>query len=1074
MSISTLVIDPIHRLDYATQLLQQSAQHDTPDGPPIAAFLWLLEVIAYLRTRDERSLDAQSAQPRSDEQGAAEEHRGKVPTGADRLAQAAQDGHGNAARLEREDVAQEDSGALDWVDWIDYMAEVYLLPPPESLYPNLAHARSSMPDWKSPFRLPASVGSAAFLLISRPSFDESTCTLLLDSCRSALACLAALPSSPTPAEDDLDATLMLMLRHDATPNFPSPLSPSAMSAVSSTLSFRRRPITFPSSSNPLPVASTFRSIAATLLEHYVSPSFRQEDRLVRALWADDDVFEEDEDADTRSIQTGIREAQASITRKDDKLRWLLGPNFQQGPNAGSSAEASSFGTTGSNSSSSTIRRPPKNHLGLAHGYALRNDASTPADSSSTIMPFSDSPLHARALSDGSIDSLAPSLHMHDSPPAGSRHQRLVSTSSSLAPLIHKVSTSSNSASSSIMHRRGVSTGTLATSSSSAPSLSFNDAGPIPSPARPTPPLQRLEDESTSHPFDSLAPAIPHSSSGLGAPLSPRRISLDSALEDYRSGRRESLPLNRNELSEQEKRELVRRSKKLEQLLGTRVGERDARHVFVGKGAVENVPPAGMISPTNTSFPIPPAPGRPSIAPCSSALSPTAASFSSSSTSYASDTRRTSYLSHSSSNASLSRSPGMQRSSSSPSRRSSSFSSAHSPDHMYFSYTSGQRRRISTFDRQDLARERKERDERRRKLEKVRRVLGERVPVGLVVPPKDPGKAEEEGVKVVAGGASMTKSRSKMGEIFKGALLGGLKGNGHGKKASGSHDEVNPPPTQPQEAFVQVEVQAQREGRRRETSAPEQGVRALAGGAHGVDALAKARKLESLFGDLPPQSLYLSPTASARTYIHSPPSSPTQLAPAPPRPRHQRSYSDLGASFVPLSSITTPSASAAPGAEQDLDLRRTKTASTVESYRRSIASLQYVLERDPGALDEVARVYQGEGEDETDGETDEQYMDAEEGGEPAPTSLTHLDIPSLAPPLARSLSASSSAAAAAHLASVRKAQKLSSFFGTTRGEVWHRLLDDIALAIEEDEGLDEDERRECLVGVERLRVGAARV
>ncbi|GAA5938138.1 hypothetical protein JCM1841_007043 [Sporobolomyces salmonicolor] len=911
---------------------------------------------------------------------------------------------------------------------------------------------------------------SAFLLTSRPSFDKSAFTLLLDSCRSALAWLASLPFSPSPNDDDFDAGIMLMLRHDATPNFPSPLSTSVMSTVSSTLSFRRRPPTFPSASNSRP--SLFRSIVATLLEHYVSPSFRQEDRLVRALWAGDDAFEEDEDADTRSIQTGIREAQASITRKDDKLRWLLGPNFQQGPNAATTAESSSFGIASSNGSSSTIRRPLKNRPGLADAYELRDDAISPADSSSTIVPFSDSPLHARALSDGSIDSFAPLLHMHDSPPAGSRHQRLASTSSSLSPLIPRSeypSTSWQSASSSIMHRRGVSTGILTPSSFSAPNLSLNDAGPVPSPGGPTPPLQRLEDESTTHPFDGLAPA----DSRLGAPLSPRRISLDSALDEHRSGRRESLPLNRNKLSDQEKRELVRRSKKLEQLLGTRVGEKDARHVFVGKGAAENDPSSGMVSPTNTSFARPSAPRRPSTAPGPSSLSPTAASFSSSSTSHSvSDHRRASCLSHSSSNASLSPSPGMQRSSSSPSRRSSSFSSAHSPDYMYFSSTSGRHHRMSTFDRQDLAREGKERDERRRKLEKVRRVLGERVPVGLVVPPKDTAKTEE-GAKAAAGGASPAKSRSKMGEIFKGALLGGLKGNGYGKKASGSQEEVNPPPAHQQETFVQVEIQDEREGRRRENSAPEQGARAVAGGVHGVDALTKARKLESLFGDLPPQSLYLSPNASARTYINPASSSPAQRSPAPSWPRHQRSYSDLGAGFVSTPSITTRTASAGAGTEQDLDLRRTKTTSTIESYRRSIASLQYVLERDPGALEEVARVYQGEREEDTDGETEEQYLDAEEGelAPASPKSATPLDSPASSP-LPHSLSASSSAAA--HLASVRKAQKLSSFFGTTRGEVWHRLLDDIALAIEEDEGLEEDERRECLVGVDRLRVGAARV
>lgn len=59
----------------------------------------------------------------------------------------------------------------------------------------------------------------------------------------------------------------------------------------------------------------------------------------------------------------------------------------------------------------------------------------------------------------------------------------------------------------------------------------------------------------------------------------------------------------------------------------------------------------------------------------------------------------------------------------------------------------------------------------------------------------------------------------------------------------------------------------------------------------------------------------------------------------------------------------------------------------------------------------------------------------------------------------------------HAASVRKAQKLSSFFGTTKGEVWKRLLDDIGVAVEEDEALEEEERKEVLESLERLREGA---
>lgn len=51
---------------------------------------------------------------------------------------------------------------------------------------------------------------------------------------------------------------------------------------------------------------------------------------------------------------------------------------------------------------------------------------------------------------------------------------------------------------------------------------------------------------------------------------------------------------------------------------------------------------------------------------------------------------------------------------------------------------------------------------------------------------------------------------------------------------------------------------------------------------------------------------------------------------------------------------------------------------------------------------------------------------------------------------------------------KKAQKLASFFGTTRGEVWHLLLDDLQHAIEEEEGVDDDEKQDVLDAVARLR------
>ena len=52
--------------------------------------------------------------------------------------------------------------------------------------------------------------------------------------------------------------------------------------------------------------------------------------------------------------------------------------------------------------------------------------------------------------------------------------------------------------------------------------------------------------------------------------------------------------------------------------------------------------------------------------------------------------------------------------------------------------------------------------------------------------------------------------------------------------------------------------------------------------------------------------------------------------------------------------------------------------------------------------------------------------------------------------------------------IKKAAKLASFFGTSRGEVWGLLLDDLEASIAEEEGMDEEEREDALGGVARLR------
>ncbi|GAA5968554.1 hypothetical protein JCM3765_003511, partial [Sporobolomyces pararoseus] len=217
-----------------------------------------------------------------------------------------------------------------------------------------------------------------------------------------------------------------------------------------------------------------------------------------------------------------------------------------------------------------------------------------------------------------------------------------------------------------------------------------------------------------------------------------------------------------------------------------------------------------------------------------------------------------------------------------------------------------------------------------------------------------------------------------------------------------------------------------------------------GGIQGVEALTKARKLESLFGDLPPQALYLSPAT---------PLAPSTARPSAPLLRHRRSHSDTGSASRSASISTSSSSYGSARGSLDLDLCRTRSnSSSLHSYHRSIASLRYVMEQDPGAFEEVVRAYTGES---------------------SPVQQQSNEVPSSEPEnshssttLPRTLPASTSSQAA-----VRKAQKLSSFFGTTKGEVWKQLLDDIASAVEEDEELEEEERKEVLESLGKLREGA---
>ncbi|GAA5924056.1 uncharacterized protein JCM15063_005535 [Sporobolomyces koalae] len=734
------------------------------------------------------------------------------------------------------------------------------------------------------------------------------------------------------------------------------------------------------------------TIATILLQHYASVA------VSRVAPSTDQPLtyatSDDEDADTRSIQTGIKEARDSIARKDDKLRWLLGDNFEQGPNGKPRAETAGSSTT----------------LRSARSSAVRSSE----EASSTVSALPDFPPRATSLSEqrGSVDSCVTVDTTHQ------RHSRLISTSSSTAPLLSSTPRPSTTSigedparptAPGASRRRVVSLGVNTSDAQSPGASSTNGA--------PTPPLQSLD--SPSRPFAYLRDLSPSAS---------KRFSLDSAKDDLKNGRRESIPLDCQELTIQEKSELVRRNKKLEKLLGSQVGthahepRRTRSEEETGAGIAERRSIARPVSIQIPSVQLGALSSSTAISPTTD-CSPTSKPHPTSDHVGPSPRTRAPHMYRSSSTPSYSPlasptstspfSPALQLSRTDSSSLHPTVRLGRNGSHL------GSNRAIDH-----------ERDERRKKLDKVRRVLGERVPLGLVVQAK-PQLYEYEHDEHLSGTnsastttattASTSKGKSRhMGERLKEVFVKADTG----KKASGStkwhqHDREN---------WMATPSANLSGGERKMTNGNWDGP-AHSAGLQGVEALTKARKLESLFGDLPPSSLYLAPS--------------TALGPVSASRRsralvHRRSQSDLG---TRSSSVSTAS-SGYDSADKDLDLYRARSlSSSAHSYRRSIASLRYVIEQDPSAFDEVVRVYT---------QRDDPF-----------SSELDLSLPN--PHTSHSSTTTTSHAA------VRKAQKLSSFFGTTKGEVWKALLDDLATAIGEDDELESEEKEEVLQSLGRLRV-----
>ncbi|GAA5894771.1 uncharacterized protein JCM6883_002203 [Sporobolomyces salmoneus] len=909
-----------------------------------------------------------------------------------------------------------------------------------------------------PLRLPLNLVESlepVLPLSSAISLDDSTRSTLIDSIRAGLEHLSTIyPPPSSTSSTSLRDQIMFLLQKENPVDFPRPPASATRSSIMMT-------------SRQLSGKEASQSIASILLNHYVFPEGDSSKATLPTAqtWQaskqeeDDDEEEEEDKADKRSIQTGIKEAKESIVRKEQKLEWLLGENYHKGPHCRTSPNNLSSSSTSSSdvASSSPIKRstsatptPNRNHQ--------QQDEAT-----STIGALPEFP--SRSLSEGrdSVDSVnAPSTVDYH------RRSRVISTSSSTAPLIASSTRRSTTStrdipsppplpsSTSSPHRRVFSTGVLPPST--AAPFSFDP--PLLSPALPTPPLQSLDSPTSSRPFAQLQTVTP---------IKNKRNSLDSARDDLREGRRESIPLDCQELSEKEKSELVRRNKKLEKLLGSRItgaatnvatnlkssrrrwhsedselvanddvgsgGGGGDGHGFDGRRTARpdsiSIPSSQIEAVRQQPAPISPTTMLPLDDVSSCQLGPELSA-------------EHQPTSSTSTNEPRPYSPRMQRSSSTP-----PFSSPTSPTfdlHLVPSNSSSTattpstirspKPRSSPFTRGYDSIEQEKRDERRRKLEKVRRVLGEKVPLGLVVHTK-PQLYDYEQYELspaTSGTASssmgMNKSKSRqMGDRLKEVFK-------QPERMGGVHDREN---------WVERRDTPQTSPDKKGNTKAGGGAGGGGGGLQGVEALTKARKLESLFGDLPPQSLYLSPASSLNASL---------ARSSAPALRHRRSQSDIGTVSQPESFSTRSSYSSARGS-LDFGLRRTRTnSSSVQSYQRSIASLRYVLERDPGALDEVVRAYTGDSARPIDAENTSSDSEGDHSSMTTQATVSH----------AGQTSSSSQAA-------VRKAQKLSSFFGTTKGEVWDRLLDDIASAVEEDEELEEDERKEVLENLNKLREGA---
>ncbi|KAK4046007.1 hypothetical protein OIV83_006442 [Microbotryomycetes sp. JL201] len=272
----------------------------------------------------------------------------------------------------------------------------------------------------------------------------------------------------------------------------------------------------------------------------------------------------------------------------------------------------------------------------------------------------------------------------------------------------------------------------------------------------------------------------------------------------------------------------------------------------------------------------------------------------------------------------------------------------------------------------------QRRERQRRLAKLQRMLGERVPVELALS-DSPGRSASELTTPIGG--------------LSGRIKGALRIGKRSDTSCGTRHQDRP----------DIDVIASPNFATITTNrAP-------------VSDMTRARKLENIFGDVPPRGMCSSSIASD----------------------------------MPV------------GRARSLSVR------TIDTYRSSIASLRLLAVSDPESLDFIVDSYASEPPDTVD--SDRQPHTREE--QPAPVKLSEsfrLRTESMTAHAGPSRFTASTSNRDSLLQTSKRATKIAQLLGTTRGQVWQALLDDLDFAVREDQELEPEEQLEILQSVAKLR------